>query len=121
MILGIVGGVVLALMVCLFAMRGKLKSAISRRRVTRAQNEGRICSFRFCFPQPNYAQNAVRFLFTFFLLYTETHDNDPESPLVKQEQIFFTLDALIKATDNFDEKKKLGEGGFGSVYKVLLF
>eukprot|EP00253_Pinus_taeda_P024153 PITA_24153 len=38
-ILGIVGGVIVGLMVCLFAMRSKLKSAFSRDRVTRAQNE----------------------------------------------------------------------------------
>lgn len=38
-ILGIVGGVLLALLICLFATRRKLKSAISGRPVTRARNE----------------------------------------------------------------------------------
>ena len=30
----------------------------------------------------------------------------------------FTLRQLIAATDDFHPKNKLGEGGFGSVYKV---
>ncbi|KAM0042688.1 putative non-specific serine/threonine protein kinase [Helianthus debilis subsp. tardiflorus] len=30
----------------------------------------------------------------------------------------FSLNKLIKATDNFDISKKIGEGGFGPVYKV---
>eukprot|EP00253_Pinus_taeda_P030928 PITA_30928 len=75
-------------MASLFAMRSKLKSAFSRKPVTRAQNE-------------------------------ETHENDPESTLLKQEQILFPLEALREATDNFDENKKLGEGGFGPVYKGI--
>eukprot|EP00253_Pinus_taeda_P022372 PITA_22372 len=85
-ILGILGGVVLAFMVCLFAMWRRWKSAISPRQITHAQKE-------------------------------ETHENDPELTLLNQEQILFTLEALTEATDNFDENKKLGEGGFGPVYK----
>ena len=31
---------------------------------------------------------------------------------------FFDLNTLIKATDNFSNVNELGQGGFGSVYKV---
>ena len=65
--------------------------------------------------------NATIFLFTFSFVYTETYENDQESTLLKQEQILFTLEALTEATDNFDENKKLGEGGFGPVYKVCMY
>ncbi|GJM90686.1 hypothetical protein PR202_ga06989 [Eleusine coracana subsp. coracana] len=36
------------------------------------------------------------------------------------ESIFIGLSTLRSATNNFDEKNKLGEGGFGSVYKGTL-
>jgi len=29
------------------------------------------------------------------------------------------LSTILKSTDNFSDKYKLGEGGFGTVYKVL--
>ena len=32
----------------------------------------------------------------------------------------FDLTAIANATDNFSNNKKLGEGGFGSVYKVRI-
>jgi len=78
--------VIIALIVCLFAMRNKVKSVISQKLVTRAQNK-------------------------------EIYENKPESTLLPEEQILFTLKTLIEATDNFHEDKKLGEGGFGPVYK----
>lgn len=34
------------------------------------------------------------------------------------ESIFIGLSTLQSATNNFDEKNKVGEGGFGVVYKV---
>ena len=40
-----------------------------------------------------------------------THDSDLP---------FFDLKAIAAATDNFSTANKLGEGGFGSVYKVIL-
>ena len=33
---------------------------------------------------------------------------------------FFELSTIVYATENFSFKNKLGEGGFGSVYKVSL-
>ncbi|KAH9302271.1 hypothetical protein KI387_013854, partial [Taxus chinensis] len=41
-----------------------------------------------------------------------------KSGLLMQEQHFvFSLQKLAEATENFDEKNKLGEGGFGAVYR----
>ncbi|KAL2937736.1 hypothetical protein RDABS01_021185 [Bienertia sinuspersici] len=37
-----------------------------------------------------------------------------------QEPPLYTYDMLRNATNNFDENNKLGEGGFGSVYKGIL-
>jgi hypothetical protein len=34
------------------------------------------------------------------------------------ESLLIDLSTLRLATDNFSEKNKLGEGGFGEVYKV---
>ena len=33
---------------------------------------------------------------------------------------FFDLSSIAAATDNFSPANKLGQGGFGSVYKVVL-
>lgn len=33
---------------------------------------------------------------------------------------FFDLGSILAATDNFSEANKLGQGGFGSVYKVMI-
>lgn len=41
----------------------------------------------------------------------ESHDEELELPV-------FEFSTLVKATDNFAMKNKLGEGGFGLVYKV---
>ena len=33
----------------------------------------------------------------------------------------FDWKTIVDATDNFSEENKLGEGGFGPVYKVTLY
>ena len=33
---------------------------------------------------------------------------------------FFEFESLLAATDNFSDANKLGEGGFGPVYKVMI-
>lgn len=36
------------------------------------------------------------------------------------DSLILDLATLRVATDNFDESNKLGEGGFGAVYKVVI-
>ncbi|EAZ04220.1 hypothetical protein OsI_26365 [Oryza sativa Indica Group] len=46
---------------------------------------------------------------------------DASEDLESVKSTLLTLGSLQVATDNFDESKKLGEGGFGAVYKGHLF
>lgn len=46
----------------------------------------------------------------------ETQDNLEE--IAAMEQKAFPYQTLVEATDNFSSQNKLGEGGFGAVYKV---
>lgn len=40
---------------------------------------------------------------------------------VKMDEVpLFDFDDLVTATNNFHSSNKLGQGGFGSVYKVFL-
>jgi hypothetical protein len=49
------------------------------------------------------------------------HGQVEEDTVIGQDpQIAFTMEALIAATENFHDNNKLGEGGFGPVYKVIM-
>lgn len=49
----------------------------------------------------------------------EAHENTGHA-FSQQERIFFKLKTLKLATRNFEEQNKIGEGGFGPVYKGIL-
>ncbi|XP_057841014.2 cysteine-rich receptor-like protein kinase 10 [Cryptomeria japonica] len=88
-ILGVVGGLILALVICLIAMRKRVRSAFLGRPVTLVtQNE-------------------------------EMNGYSSESGLLMhgQQHFIMSLEALAEATQNFHENNKLGEGGFGPVYR----
>lgn len=38
---------------------------------------------------------------------------------ISESNLSFKYADLRKATDNFDQRNKLGQGGYGSVYKVV--
>ena len=47
-----------------------------------------------------------------------TDTTNPEN-IQSIDSLIIDLSTLRAATENFDEANKLGEGGFGAVYKVL--
>ena len=55
-------------------------------------------------------------LITWSLMTDTTNPEDIHSI----DSLFIDLSTLRAATENFDEANKLGEGGFGAVYKVLI-
>eukprot|EP01018_Ginkgo_biloba_P036203 Gb_02277 [translate_table: standard] len=88
-ILGLVGGMFLTwLIICLFAMRSKLKCTTFGNHIIPRQGEA--------------------------------HEDISNSVIGQHEKMVFSLKTLKAATDNFHRDKKLGEGGFGPVYKGRL-
>eukprot|EP00253_Pinus_taeda_P019495 PITA_19495 len=49
--------------------------------------------------------------------YKERNELEEDTLIRHEPQILFTLETLLAATENFHESNKLGEGGFGAVYK----
>lgn len=45
-------------------------------------------------------------------------DQDNLEEIAAKEQKAFSYKTLVEATANFSSQNKLGEGGFGAVYKV---
>ena len=51
-------------------------------------------------------------------------NQDQEDPSVREEDVdlaTFGLDTIVNSTNNFSHTNKIGEGGFGPVYKVPFF
>lgn len=46
--------------------------------------------------------------------------NNDEGQQEDLELPFFDLATIVKATDDFSINKKLGQGGFGAVYRVIM-
>lgn len=51
-------------------------------------------------------------------VFTSDRRNSDECEMDEIELPLFDFNTISMATDNFSEENKLGEGGFGSVYKV---
>jgi hypothetical protein len=51
------------------------------------------------------------------VIFSQDQTNNEEN--VNADLPMMPLSAILKSTNNFSDKYKLGEGGFGTVYKVL--
>ena len=77
---------------------------------------------------PSYLSSLLLFFFFNFLSILVKkkpngiicHQNN-EGQKEDLELPFLDLSTIVRATDNFAHNKKLGEGGFGPVYKVNLW
>lgn len=62
----------------------------------------------------------MHYLIIEVIFFSETIDpTDPED-IGSIDSLILSISTLRVATDNFDDSNKLGEGGFGVVYKVLI-
>lgn len=53
------------------------------------------------------------------LEFDESGGSDDLEKIAAQEQKQFPFETLVSATQNFHPNQKLGEGGFGPVFKVI--
>ena len=64
----------------------------------------------------------IFFIFLFFPEKTDIspdiNDNSEDNKKDDMELQIYDFNTIAKATNNFADKNKLGEGGFGPVYKV---
>lgn len=52
------------------------------------------------------------------IVFAGGEDNSILEPSIENPELIFKYDILREATSNFKLENKLGDGGFGSVYKV---
>lgn len=60
----------------------------------------------------------TRILFLLCCVWSEGSDEADIQKMAAQEQKTFAYETLASVTKNFSDIHKLGEGGFGPVYKV---
>ena len=68
-----------------------------------------------CFNQPHDVESKS-YIFLFFLLVGSAEYSDSDG----QFMLRFDLGMVLAATDEFSSENTLGQGGFGTVYKVVL-
>lgn len=54
-------------------------------------------------------------------VFTSNREQSNETNMDELELPFFDFNTITMATNNFSQENKLGQGGFGIVYKVSVF
>lgn len=52
--------------------------------------------------------------------FSDSKDVDNDGKRGVHDLKLFSFDSIVAATNNFSSENKLGEGGFGPVYKVII-
>ena len=58
--------------------------------------------------------------YSFRLTFDDSTDLQEFDTTKNSDLPFFELSSIVAAIDNFSDANKLGQGGFGSVYKVAI-
>jgi len=65
-----------------------------------------------------YLISREKFYFNLFSCVVQEGEEDEDVEIEISESLQFTFDTIRDATDDFSASNKLGQGGFGTVYKV---
>ena len=81
-----------------------------------------FCTKIFCFLSPENTANWGRHLYASDSRVKHLIDSEQFKEEDKKgiDVPFFNLEDILAATDDFSDANKLGQGGFGPVYKVIV-
>ncbi|XP_027348621.1 receptor-like serine/threonine-protein kinase SD1-8 isoform X1 [Abrus precatorius] len=82
----------------------------------------KLCCMLRCFlvvPKPGFPERSQDLLMS-DVVFSSNREQSSERNLEDLELPFFDFNTITTATNNFSEENKLGQGGFGSVYKGCL-
>lgn len=68
-------------------------------------------------PKPGFSERSQDLLMP-EVVFSSNREQTGERNMEDIEMPLFDFNTITIATDNFSEENKLGQGGFGSVYKV---